>query len=119
MNGFTVVLVIVGLLATLALPALSYSKRAGTLSLFDCALPIAPAFSFLVGLQIFNASAQVGFAFFVYPVLCIALSLILLYIRIFALSHISGSHPKLSVGLLILACLLAFIAGATVPPWYE
>jgi hypothetical protein len=119
MNFIVVVLVLFGVSAAVAFPALRQAKRARILSFAECALPIAPAISMLVGLQVLNSAAQVGYAFIVYPVLSIVLSLILLYMRIFLLSHVRVSQRNLSIWMLTVTCLTAFVLGAVVSPWYE
>jgi len=110
---------IAGLFGVLAFPALHYAKRAGVLSFSELALPIAPAICFLIGLQALNAPAQVGYAFVIGPILCSVLSLILLYVRVFAFGSLKALPRRLAGFILVAACLAALILGATVPPWYD
>jgi|GEM_PF-4130737 len=111
-------LMIAGLFGVLAFPALHYAKRAGVLSFSELALPIAPAICFLIGLQALNAPAQVGYAFVIGPILCSVISLILLYVRVFAFGSLKA-QPRLAGFILVAACLAALILGVTVPPWYD
>ncbi len=118
MSVATYFLVLLGVCAVLATPALAYAKRRGNLSLADCALPVAPVSSLLLALETMNPSAHVGFAFVVYPIACATLSVIVLYVRVFALGR-KAAPRSLSLWILLTTCLTAFVLGAMLPPWYE
>lgn len=119
MNFTVVVFTLLGITAAFSFPALLHARKTRTLSFSDCALPIVPAASFLIGMEIFNSAAQVGYAFLVYPPLVIVLSLSLLYARVYFLGGVKASPRKLSFCILVAACTAAFLLGVAVPPWYE
>lgn len=115
----TFLLVSIGLTALLAVPALALAKRAGNVTFADVVLPVAPAILFIGALLTFNQSAQIGLAIIIYPLGLMAVSLILLYMRVLVLGRSSEKRSGLPAALLVVACLFGLVLGLVVPPWYE
>jgi hypothetical protein len=108
----------VGWLASAIVPMV-VAARAGTFFLADLLLLVAPAVAFLVGLALFNESALTGWAFIVYPIGIVALSIALLHARVFVLPWF-GVAPQNAARITSTGALIASVVlGACVPPLYE
>jgi len=100
-------------------PALLYARRVNVLSAAEFLLPVMPVLLLFVSMQTFNAPAQTGYAFIIYPPLAIVASVALLYVRVFLLRHVRVPALSMSIVVLAISCVTAFIVGAIAPPWYE
>lgn len=105
-------------LASAAIPsAVAYKTR--TLYLTDLALFIAPVVGFLVALGLFNEPALTGWAFLVYPILLLALSVAVLHARVFLLPRLGLSARTASRGALAVTLLVGIALGTFVEPLHE
>lgn len=109
---------LLAILMALIAPWRSIRQR-GTLLPSDIALPFAPAVFTLFGLAFLNDAAQVGWGAILYPAIAILPGAIFLNVRAFLLAGLSVSPGKISIGLLAVASVMAFLVGGLVPPWYD
>ena len=119
MNMAVVLLLILGMAFLVSIPALFQARRSGCLSLADVMLPVAPAVMLVVGLQLFNQPAHVGYALVFYPPAVAFLSVVLLYAKVFVFGTSKAVSAGLSTWTLIVSCALGVVLGATAMPWYE
>ena len=119
MSAAVVALCLLLLLGVLSLPAISFARRRSSLFLADCALLVVPTFLLIAALVLLNEPAERSFAIIVYPFLCAALCVVLLWLRVFLLTYLPVSPRSLSVSMLAVSCVIATAVGAFVLPIYE
>jgi hypothetical protein len=78
-----------------------------------------PPIGFLATLIAFNERALTGWAFFLYPVLIVALTVVLFHLRVFLLPRLGMSTHTASRGSLTFAVVASATLGAFVRPFYE
>lgn len=105
-------------LASAAIPA-AVAHRSKSLYVTDLALLIAPLIGFLAALIAFNQPALTGWAFVLYPVIIVALTIVLFHLRVFLLPRFGISTRTASRGVLVFAVVASATLGAFVSPFYE
>ncbi|HMA89778.1 MAG TPA: hypothetical protein VKP89_13655 [Burkholderiales bacterium] len=116
--GTFATVVIAGTLALALIPGwVAYRRR--ELFWTDVGIVLAPTFVFVLAAAILNPDTRVGWALIIYPFLALMLSVLLVYVRIFALAGPVCNARICSALCLALGCAAAFIAGVTIPPLYE
>ena len=119
MSAVVIALCLLLLLGVLSLPAILFARRRSSFFLADYALLVVPTFLLIAALVLLNELAQRSFAIIVYPFLCAALCVVLLWLRVFLLTYLPVSSRSLSVTVLAVACVMATAVGAFVLPIYE
>lgn len=105
-------------LASAAIPT-TVAYRSNTFYATDLALFVAPPFGFFVALGILNEQALTGWAFMLYPILILGLSVAAMHARVFLLPHLGVSARKASRGSLVATLAVAVALGMFVSPVYE
>ena len=93
--------------------------RSKVLYATDIGLMFLPTVGFVSALVLLNKPAQTGWAVtLVVPIL--ALSVVLLYVRVFALNRLARfSAKQASYVCFLIAFIAATLLGAFAPPWYN
>jgi hypothetical protein len=105
-------------LASAAIAA-AVAQRSNSLYATDLALLVAPPIGFLATLFAFNQPALTGWAFVLYPVLIVALTIALFHLRVFLLPRFGISTRMASRGMLAFSMFASATLGAFVSPFYE
>ena len=95
------------------------AHRSKSLYVTDLALFVVPPISFLATLIAFNQTALTGWAFLLYPVLIVALTVGLFHLRVLLLPRLGMSTHAASRGSLVFAVVASATLGAFVRPLYE
>src|SRR5437868_15402122 len=113
MSAGALALSVVAVLLLCAVPAFVSASRQRALFGTDFALLLGPVVAFAVSLSMFNVPAQTGWALMLYPFVMLALSVVVLYIRVYLLRYVPVSPHALSMVAFIASSVAAALFGAT------
>jgi hypothetical protein len=119
MSASLFTLTIVLFLSVLGAAPIFFARRHGTLHIADFGIVLAPIAILLLTMTYLNRPVQIGWGTVIYSFLCLALSVVALYIRVFVGGRDIQKSHALSVTFLIVASFVALFVGLFVPAIYE